>query len=290
MCCRSATRYRQSRAPGPRARRGERPVAGRRRTTRNGTDGAPLLAGDDGRRPQTTVSCPPRTAPQRRRPRAFRRGVPPLGRCPKPQTDGLDPRRTRGHAAARQGRCGGVWEARLARVATHASTRRGQWLLTIAVVAGLIGMHHFPLTCSSSSAPASVGQSVGTSLSVAATATAISTPAHVALAHQAPNDMAGGGLAHAAALSPASTDTVVVPTTDNPSPPGTAPECCGGMSGHPCMAVLLATPLLMVALMVVLFIAAAQPPPGRTSRPVTTPARAPPTATVRRAELCLWRC
>jgi hypothetical protein len=158
----------------------------------------------------------------------------------------------------------GDWDrATLGQVVSRAD-RRGQWLLILAVAAGIIAMHHVLLTC-----PETMSSTVAAEVN------------HADPTHAARSDFPSGPrvVAHRHA-----------PSAQSSAMPDAPPEGCGAMSGHLCMAVLGAASTLLVALVLALFVAASAPRPATAAASVSVSARAPPSASARPVGLCVWRC
>ncbi|MDT7666346.1 MAG: hypothetical protein QOD04_5902 [Pseudonocardiales bacterium] len=143
-------------------------------------------------------------------------------------------------------------------VPTRSTTRAlRQWLLIVAVAAGLIGMHH--LVAPATPAPAAQSDAVG------------AAPTHLGM------DM--GGPLLATANQPVSV-----------SEPGCCP-CMGAMMGHPCQAVLGADADAAAEAMLLAATAASRDAPLATpgAAASTLPARSPPSNGVRFSQLGVWR-
>jgi hypothetical protein len=142
-------------------------------------------------------------------------------------------------------------------VPTRSTTALRQWLLIVAVAAGLIGMHH--LVAPATPAPAAQPDAVG------------AAPTHLGM------DM--GGPLLATANQPVSA-----------SEPGCCP-CMGAMMGHPCQAVLGADADAAAEAMLLAATAASRDPPLATpgAAASTLPARSPPSNGVRFSQLGVWR-
>ncbi|MDT7633135.1 MAG: hypothetical protein QOI50_5065 [Pseudonocardiales bacterium] len=140
-------------------------------------------------------------------------------------------------------------------VPTRSTTALRQWLLIVAVAAGLIGMHH--LVAPATPAPAAQSDAVGAT--------------HLGM------DMGGPPLA--TANQPVSA-----------SEPGCCP-CMGAMTGHPCQAVLGADADAAAEAMLLAATAASRDAPLATpgAAASTLPARSPPSNGVRFSQLGVWR-
>jgi hypothetical protein len=139
-------------------------------------------------------------------------------------------------------------------VPTRSTTALRQWLLIVAVAAGLIGMHH--LVAPATPAPAAQSDAVGAT--------------HLGM------DMGGPPLA--TANQPVSSE------------PGCCP-CIGAMMGHPCQAVLGADADAAAEAMLLAATAASRDAPLATpgAAASTLPARSPPSNGVRFSQLGVWR-
>ena len=157
------------------------------------------------------------------------------------------------------------WPATLVDVASHAGPRRGQWLLVFAMAAGLIGVD-LMLLCTSHTRPSAVSAS-------ATSASVTSTDSTGAMA--------------AAILGP--TLAPSAPTDASSVRPRTSPGHCRGTVPHLGLAVLVEPAFSFTGPLPAALPAAAVHEPDVAATPATRPARGPPTASVRRAELCLWR-
>ena len=148
--------------------------------------------------------------------------------------------------------------ATLVDVASHAGPRRGKWLLVFAMAAGLIGVD-LMLLCTSHTRPAAVSASAISTGTADSASFLAPTPAH-----SAPADI-----------------TSVRPRT--------SPGHCRGAVPHLSPAVLAQPTSSFNGLLPAALPASAAHEPDVAAAPATRPARGPPTASVRRAELCLWR-
>jgi hypothetical protein len=151
------------------------------------------------------------------------------------------------------------WAATLVDVASHAGPRRGQWLLVFAMAAGLIGVD-LMLLCTSHTRPAAISASA------------------------VPADSTG---ARAAILAP--TPAPSAPADTSSVRPRTSPGHCRGTVPHLSPAVLVEPTFSFSGPLPAALPASAAHEPDVAATPATRPARGPPTASVRRAELCLWR-
>lgn len=142
-------------------------------------------------------------------------------------------------------------------VPIRSTTALRQWLLIVAIAAGLIGMHH--LVAPASPAPAAQSDAVG------------AAPTHLGM------DMGGPLLTRA-------NQRVSV------SEPGCCP-CTGAMMGHPCQAVLGSDADAAAEAMLLAATAASHDAPLATpgAAASTLPARSPPSNGVRFSQLGVWR-
>jgi hypothetical protein len=142
-------------------------------------------------------------------------------------------------------------------VPIRSTTALRQWLLIVAIAAGLVGMHH--LVAPATPAPAAQSDAVG------------AAPSHLGM------DMGGPLLTTANQLV-------------SVSEPGCCP-CMGAMMGHPCQAVLGADADAAAEAMLLAATAASRDAPlatpGAAAR--TLPARSPPSNGVRFSQLGVWR-
>jgi hypothetical protein len=148
-------------------------------------------------------------------------------------------------------------------------------LLVFAMAAGLIGVD-LMLLCTSHTRPSAVSASA-TSASV--------TSASVTSASVTSTDSTGAMAA--AILGP--TLAPSAPTDASSVRPRTSPGHCRGTVPHLGLAVLVEPAFSFTGPLPAALPAAAVHEPDVAATPATRPARGPPTASVRRAELCLWR-
>jgi len=142
-------------------------------------------------------------------------------------------------------------------------------LVVFAMAAGLIGVD-LMLLCTSHTRPAAVS--------------AAAVPAAAVSAAAVPADSTG---ARAAILAPTPAPSVSADTSS--VRPRTSPGHCRGTVPHLSPAVLVESTFSFSGPLPAALPASAVHEPDVAAAPATRPARGPPTASVRRAELCLWR-
>jgi hypothetical protein len=142
---------------------------------------------------------------------------------------------------------------------------RGQWLLVVAIVAGLVGMHHFVAGHTGHGMPMAVATGPQATLMGA-------TPA---------------GRSHVGRVGIHPVEARLVSTSAGMSPP----DCCGSMDmmGQCCLAVLTAVTVLAAALMVAVAWRRVGEPGYLLVALSALGARGPPTGCARFTQLCVLR-